>query len=277
MQSVANLRHAHAHEHEQAHDLEPAAGRADAAADEDEHEEHEAREVRPVPARRGDEAARRQEGRDLEQAVAQALCRIVGACAAEVPGDERAAHEEEPRIGLQLRVAQHQAEAQPVPDLPAEQWIEPREEHRDAGRELQGDAVAREEVARLGRAARRERHHRLRQCREWVKPRGEVEQEGERREAGVDAKALAGRLGHLIPDGAEEDALARGERQAEAAADLRQDCREDDDKVEAAKPVEDAVPEDEAPHHVAARVVEAGDARRRDGRHALEEGIDGIH
>ena len=106
---------------------------------------------------------------------------------------------------------------------------------------------------------------------------GEVEQEGERREAGVNAKALAGRLGHLIPDGAEEDALARGERQAEAAADLRQDCREDDDEVKAAEPVEDAVPEDEAPHHVAARVVEARDARRRDGRHALEKGIDGIH
>ena len=97
------------------------------------------------------------------------------------------------------------------------------------------------------------------------------------REAGVDTKALARRLGHLIPDGAEEDALARGERQAEAAADLRQDCREDDDEVKAAEPVEDAVPEDEAPHHVAARVVEARDARRRDGRHALEEGIDGIY
>ena len=49
------------------------------------------------------------------------------------------------------------------------------------------------------------------------------------------------------------------------------------DEIEAAEPVEDAVPEDEAPHHVAARVVEARDARRRDGRHALEEGIDRIH
>ena len=271
---MADFRHAHAHEHEQAHDLEATARAADAAADKDEHEEHEAREIRPVPARRGDKAARRQEGRRLEQAVAQALRRIVDTRAAEIPGDEHTAREKEPRVSLQFRIAQHEPKAQPVPDLPAEQRIEAREQHRDAGRELQRDAVIGDEVTRVSRAARRQRHHRLRQGCEGVEPCQQVEHKRKPRQRSVNTEALTRRLGHLVPDRAEKNALARRQRQAETAADLRQDSRQDDDEVEAAEPVHDAVPEDEAPRHVAARVVEAREPRRHDGGHALEERVD---
>lgn len=204
VQGVADFRHAHAHEHEQAHDLEATARAADAAADKDEHEEHEAREIRPVPARRGDKAARRQEGRRLEQAVAQALRRIVDTRAAEIPGDEHTAREKEPRVSLQFRIAQHEPEAQPVPDLPAEQRIEAREQHRDAGRELQRDAVIGDEVTRVSRAARRQRHHRLRQGREGVEPGQQVEHKRKPRQRSVNTEALTRRLSHLVPDRAEK-------------------------------------------------------------------------
>ena len=270
MQRPPQLLCRHAAEHEQPHRLEPARRRAETRPREREQEQEIPVKIRPPRHCRRRKPHRREKRHRLKQPVPQRLSRRIRLREEKMRADEqprsRRDHERRP----QLRVAHEQAQAAPRDRLPIEEEIPARHEHHQTARHLERRAVVRLERRRQTAPRRRDREHREQQRLKRREPQEREHREKERRQAAVDEKPTPEREMHAPPDRTERDALPSRQRDAEAAAHLRQHRHEHHDERQPAEPAHQPMPEQER-RRQRLRRGETGKPRRRERRHTLEK------